>query len=1517
MGNYHALTRLRADRAPLSGLQRGLWFLDQLTPGSAAYNIPWVLDLDGPVELTALQQALDVILARHEALRTTFAVEQDEPCQLLHTELPVPIALTDLRALPTAQQAAAADAAVAQDAGEPFSLTEGPLLRVRLIRHGTDGQQERSTIVAVFHHIVWDEWSMGLFERELTECYDAALTGRTPKLPELPVQYPDYSAWERGTPREGDLAYWRRQLRGAPAVTTLPGDRVRPAHASAHGDTYHYELAPGTAARVRELARSLGATPFTVLLAAFATLVHRYTREQDLVIGTPVSTRSRPELDHLIGYFVNVLPLRLRTEPSTTFRDLVEQARDTSFDAYGHQDTPLDSIVNEVGGERSGNHPPLVQLLFGAHTQDPAELRLGGAGGRSRVQPNGTTKLDLTWSTYDDGELHGEVEFSTDLFDLATIARMACAWRELLTQALDSPDTPLGVLGLLPAAEWPALLPRPAEPAADEYGEAFSLHRGFERQVDRDPTAPALTDGRHALSYAELEVRANRLAHHLREAGVRRGDRVGLYLDRTVEAVVAILAVLKTGAAYVPVDLTAPSERVAFAFADAQVRVVVTDQPQGAAEGPWRTVHLHREAAAIAHRSAHRPEAPTTAEDVAYVIFTSGSTGRPKGVQIAHRSVNELMAATTRQLGIGPGDVATMFHSYAFDVSVWELWSALLHGGKLVVVPYLTCRSPEEFAALLARERVTLLSQTPSAFRQLTTELDERPRPLPDLRRVLLAGEALDPPAVRRWFELAQLPPAVLCNLYGTTETTVHATAHEVGADSAGEFDRSRVGSVLPHLTQVVLDDRLRPVPLGVPGELFIGGEALAHGYLNRPGLTAQRFLADPFSPVPGARMYRTGDLVRQLPGGGLEYLGRRDGQVKVRGYRIELGEIESALAAHPSVATCAVTVHEPAPGDRRLAAYLTAAPQAPAQPAELQRHLRTTLPDYMVPASFTVLAALPLTTNGKIDRAALPEPSADLVIHAEGERVPPSSELEALVAKVWSQVLDVSELGVHDNFFHLGGDSLRAVRVSSALRAAGWSVRLQDFFGEPTVAALARVATPDLGSTEEPSLKGPFTLITAADRALLPATVVDAYPTATMQLAMAYHMELSGSTDSYHNVNSYLVTGEFDPVLFERAVADAMERHPVLRTSIDLMSFSEPLQLVHRTLAPPVHVTDLRQLPEPARQAAVRADFERLRTTGFPLASAPLFAIRVHLLDDQAVQLTIAEHHAILDGWSFTSLLSELLRRHAELIADPDRPPLAAPKSGFGEFVATERAAAADQDALSFWRGRLAGVDGALRPRGDLAPAAGESGVRSTERLVPGIGALLRLAAANGGGTPKSAAFAAHLVALGRITGSARATTGLSVNGRLAREGGTEALGLFLNTVPVSAAVDGDPGALARWLHEQETAMLPYRRVPFATLARLMAGTALDSNFGFLRFHALGRLAEGATRIVSDSLRFEPTMRHEPTNFALSAAVVLDPTSDDGLLMVDHDRARLPERAAAEYAAVYLAVLDAMSARG
>jgi aryl carrier-like protein len=577
-------------------------------------------------------------------------------------------------------------------------------------------------------------------------------------------------------------------------------------------------------------------------------------------------------------------------------------------------------------------------------------------------------------------------------------------------------------------------------------------------------------------------------------------------------------------------------------------------------------------------------------------------------------------------------------------------------------VPYLTSRSPDEFAELLAAERVSFLCLTPSALRQLEPSLRRRRTALPALKWVMLGGEALDPAVVQRWSGLDPRPRARLCNLYGITETTVHVTTFDLPARTGG-FQRSLIGDAMPHLAAMVLDDWLRPCPADVPGELYIGGGALAHGYWGRPGLTAGRFVADPYTGIPGARMYRSGDVARRRPDGGLEYLGRADFQVKLRGFRIELGEIENALGAHPDVDACVVVVR-----DQRLVAYVTGR-----APAGVREFLARSLPDYMIPANVTLLDALPLTVNGKVDRAALPAPGARVA--ASGGHVPPRTPAEEAFAGIWSQLLGVDGIGVHDNFFHLGGDSIRAVQLAGALSDRGWAVSLRDVFSAPTVAGLVALARP---AARRDAAAEPFALIGPGDRAALPPGVVDAYPMVSMQLSMVFHMELTAGTGSYHNVNSYRIRAGLDPGAFRRAVADTMARHAVLRTGLDISGYSEPLQLVHGELPVPVEFADLRGVRPAAVGEAVRAAFERHRGTAFDLFEPPLFRITVQRLEERVFQLTISEHHAILDGWSFTSMLTELLERHAALAADASCAAAPPPSSTFRDFVAVEREAAA-----------------------------------------------------------------------------------------------------------------------------------------------------------------------------------------------------------------------------------------------
>ncbi len=1468
-----------ARTAPVSGLQRGLWFLDRWNPGAATYNTPWVFDFSGPLDLRLLEEALGILVRRHEALRTTFALGAEEPVQLVHDRMAVPLAVVDLRHLAEGDRAARVRDLVVAEGAAALDLRSGPLIRATAIRRG----DEETGVVFTVHHIIWDGWSAEVFERELAETYTALADGRAPVLPELTEQYADYATEERHEAYDEHRAYWASRLDGAPRLLQLPGDRTRPAVQTYRGHTEPFAVPAGTAARVREFAEAEGVTPFMVQLAAFAVLLNRYTGASDMVIGTPVTTRNRPELEHLVGCFVNLLPLRIELAPQLTFRELVQHVQDVAFDAYAYLDMPFDQIVDQLALDRSAQHPPLVQVVFGAHAESREPLRFGPVRAQRRVASNGTSKFDLTWSVFDDGELRGEAEYATDLFDAATIRAMAEEWQRVLTAALDDSDRPLRGL----------TRPEPPAPAAGPV-EGRCLHRLFEDAVDAYAERTAVTSGAVSLSYAELDARANRLAHALIAAGVRTGDRVGLLLERTHEIPVSVLAVLKAGAAYVPVDPAAPAGRAAAAWGDTGVAVVVTDRPDRVPEGPWELFHLAARAGDTARMPADRPARTVRAQDTAYLIFTSGSTGRPKGVAVTHEHVSRLLASGAGHFGFGPGEVWTLFHSFAFDWTVWELWGALHHGARLVVVPYLTSRSPEEFAELLDAERVSFLCLTPSALRQLEAVLRRRPRALPALKWIMLGGEALDPAVVERWYGLDPRPPARMCNLYGITETTVHVTTCDIEESGAG-FRRSLIGTAMPHLTAMVLDDWLRPCPAGVPGELYIGGDSLALGYWGRSSLTAGRFLADPYAARAGARMYRTGDVARRLPDGGLEYLGRADFQVKLRGFRIELGEIENALSRHPDVDACVVTVR-----DERLAAYVTGR-----EPDGVREFLAGTLPDYMIPASCTVLDAFPLTVNGKVDRAALPAPGFR---PAEAGHVAPRTAAERDFATVWSRVLEVPDVGVHDNFFHLGGDSIRAVHMAGGLHERGWQVSLRDIFDAPTIAGLAPLAQP---VTDDDADAAPFALVRDEDRRELPAGLVDAYPMVAMQLSMVFHMELAGATDSYHNVNSYRIAGAWDEPAFRQSVAEAMARHPVLRTGLDIAGFGEPLQLVHAELAPPVECDDLRDLAADEQQKAILDVFEHHRRTPFDLLCPPLFRITVQRTADDAFHLTVSEHHAILDGWSFTSLLSELLRRHGALAAAPDSAAAPPPASSFRDFVAAEGRAAADPAALGYWRGKLRGVSGELW---DAVPDHPEL-PRTVQRVLPQAPGQLRRAADAAGVPVKAVALAAHMRALGQITARDRVTTGLTVNGRLERLGGTDTYGLFLNTVPLTCEVAGDdPLALVRAVHHEELDMMPHRRVPFARLARMMTSTRLDGQFAYLRFHALGRL--DAARIVDDGLiGCEPVMRHEPNNFTFCASLVQDPVTERVLLAVDHQRSVVPDALVDAYHDAYTAALQRMAA--
>jgi amino acid adenylation domain-containing protein len=1040
----------RAGAPPLSFAQERLWFLDRLRPGEISYNLPFALRLRGALDADALERSLGEIVRRHDALRTTFREVDGSPVQVIAPFDGFRLAVMDLAHLPEeTREAEVQRELVAEGVTRLFDLSAGPLFRAALLRLGA----EEHVLLLSQHHIVSDGWSMGVLYRELSALYEAYREGRESPLPQLPVQYADYAVWQReqveGEVLDRQLAYWRERLAGAPELLELPTDRPRPAVQTYRGATVPVSFSPELLERLQALGRSEGATLYMTLLGAFQVLLSKYSGSDDIVVGSPIAGRTRKEVEELIGFFVNTLVLRTDLSGDPSFREVLRRAREVTLGAYEHQEVPFERLVAELQPERSLSHTPLFQVIFTLQTAGGEAGALPGLEvsevGAERVSAKFDLSLVLTPTPQG---LRGGLTYPTDLFERGTVDRMLGHLERVLEQVAADADVRLSRLDLLGEAER-ALVLEEWNPAAAAYPADRCIHELFEAQAARTPGAVAAVYAGEALSYAELNARANQLAHHLRRRGVGPEVRVGICLERSLEMVVGILAVLKAGGAYVPLDPAYPAERLAFILADSATPVLLTRETlRGAlpAREDVEVVSLDGAAEEIAAESAENPESGAGPDSLAYVIYTSGSTGAPKGALIEHRNVARLFSATEAWFGFGADDVWTLFHSYAFDFSVWELWGALLYGGRVVVVPFDVSRDPEAFHALVRREGVTVLNQTPSAFRQFIRVDAERGGELA-LRNVIFGGEALEPASLREWVERRGAETPRLVNMYGITETTVHVTYRPLGREDVFGGSGSPIGRAIPDLRLYVLDPARLPVPIGVPGELYVGGAGVARGYLNRPELTAERFVEDPFAP---GRLYRTGDRVRWMADGTLEYLGRLDEQVKIRGFRIELGEIEVRLAEHPEVREAVVLAREDVPGDRRLVAYVVGEVEADA----LRAHVRQGLPEYMVPSAFVVLDRLPLTANGKVDRKALPAP--DLAT-AEDRYVAPRTPAEEVLAGIWAEVLRLERVGVEESFFDLGGHSLLATRVLSRVRELfGVDLPLRALFEGPTVAEMA-----------------------------------------------------------------------------------------------------------------------------------------------------------------------------------------------------------------------------------------------------------------------------------------------------------------------------------------------------------------------------------------------------------------------------------------------------------------------------
>lgn len=1037
-------TRPDPRTAPLSFIQRQVWLVDQLTPGNPAYNLPRGLRLRGPLDQAALASAFDLVIRRHEILRTTFVAEGGGPRQLIHPDLAIRIAVTSLEHVPMEERERELEALATQESLRPFDLSCLPLVRVTLFRLGT----EEHVLVVNVHHIVVDGLSLDLLLDEVGAAYRAYTSGAEPALPALPLQYGDFAQWEReqwadDAAHATEIEYWRTTLAGPLPVLELPTDRPRPPVESWRGSNLFFRLPPEVGSGVRMLARRERCTGFMVLLAAFEVLLSRHAETADLVIGTPLGARPREELQPLIGNFLTMVGLRCSLSGRPTFLDLLHRGRDATLEALMNA-VPLTIVMRQLAIERVAGRNPVFQVLI-EMLRTPA-TQLGDLDVTPFDFDLGFAQFDLSLHIHDEGEGYlARLEYNTDLFDRATVARIAAAFLEVVRHAVTHPEQPADDIPILPEEERQRILAASTGPEVEVVDQPVPAL--VDAQAARTPERLAVRSGGAALTYAELTARVDRVAQLLRARGAGRAQRIGVCLERGGDLIATLLGVLKTGAAYVPLDPSYPAPRLRFMATDAQLSLLVSTAPlAGWCELPRERQLLLDVDAGTAGPGAERarngaPERPA-ATDPAYVIYTSGSTGTPKGVVIPHGAVVNLLAGMAREPGIAAHDILLAVTTVCFDIAVLELFLPLCVGASVVVAARDDVRDGEALRSLLDQEEVTIMQATPVTWRLLLEAGWQGRSPF----KALVGGEALP----RDLVEALHARGAEVWNMYGPTETTIWSTCARIDDLSTG----ITIGRPIANTTVRVLDARRRPRPIGVPGELHIGGAGLAIGYWDRPELTSERFVPDP-DGAAGARLYRTGDRVRLRGDGRLEHLGRLDDQVKLRGFRIELGEIEAHLTRHPGIREAAAVVRTDPPGDPRLVAYLVGEPGGTVGTEPVRDRLRAELPEFMIPAEYVVLEALPRTANGKVDHRALPAPARDRT--PRGSPAAPRTSTEAMVLEIFRDVLGRSTIGMHDNFFDLGGDSLMAARLVLRLRAASeCDVPLRRLFERQTPAGLA-----------------------------------------------------------------------------------------------------------------------------------------------------------------------------------------------------------------------------------------------------------------------------------------------------------------------------------------------------------------------------------------------------------------------------------------------------------------------------
>src|SRR5215470_13409805 len=1375
---------------PLSFAQQRLWFLDQLEPGNPLYNIPQALRIRGALDVGALEQSLAEIVHRHEALRTRFELVENQPAQVISERGNVQLPTTDLRALAGDQRDRETQRLIAEEAALPFDLSQGPLFRARLFRLGP----EEHLLVLCIHHVVSDRWSMGVMAEEMAALYSAFAAGKPSPLPELAIQYADFAVWQRswlhGAALDQHLSYWKRQLTHAPAVLELPSDRTRPAVQSFRGATASRVLPQQLVARLTELSRSEGVTVFMTLLAAFQTLLSRYSGQEDIVVGSPIANRNHAEIEPLIGFFVNTLALRTDLAGDPTFRTLLARLKETALQAYAHQDLPFEKLVEELQSERSLSHNPIFQAMFALQNAPWQLLPLQGLQVERVPVYTVTSMFDMSWFVIEvpDG-LMVRAEYSTDLFDESTITRALQHFENLLEAAVEHPEWTLWQLPLLGEDEKRKVLAEFNDTQADF--PPLCIHHLLEQTAKQHPEATALISGSEQFTYRELNERANKIARYLVKLGAGRESLVGVFMERTADLVPAIFGVLKAGSAYVPLDSSYPRERLKGILQDSQAKIVLTQQSlAGQLENDGtKFVCLDSEWGTINGELGSNANVSVSPNDLAYVLFTSGSTGRPKGVALEHR--NNVTFVQWAQTVFTPDELSGVLFctSVGFDMSTFEMFLTVAAGGKIILA-----ENALYLPALPAKNEVTLINTVPSVIAELL-QLGALPG---SVRTVALAGEVLPNRLAEELYRTDTV--AKVYNLYGPTES---------GYSTWTLVPRSgpvTIGRPIANEQCYILDRRLNPAPVGTPGELYLAGEGLARGYLGRPDLTAERFVANPFAADRDRRMYRTGDLCRWLESGEIEYLGRIDNQVKLRGFRIELGEIEGVLGRHPKIRQCTVMAREDQPGLKRLVAYIASGD--PPATEELLAHVSQCLPEFMVPSAFVIMASLPLTFNGKIDRRGLPVP--EYIPDEQQHYIAPRNSVEKKIAAIWGEVLHREDISAEADFFASGGHSLLAAQVISRLRLTfDVEIPVRAIFESPRLDVLASRIQSARPGLEIPPIRR------VSRQVPLPPSFA--------QQRLWFLDQLDPNSPVYNIAYTLKITGPINADAIESSLNVVATRHESLRTSF-ASDGGQPVQIIHDTVRVPFRNVDLSSLDASVREAEARRLIAEDANRAIDLTQAPLLRAMLLRLSEDEHYLLINIHHIVSDRWSM-GILSRELGNVYERTLEGRLAELSELPLQYADYAVWQREWLKGdvlEGHLAYWKTKLQDAPPLLELPTDRPRQATESfrGEVADISLPANLAKRLNELSQRQGVTLFMTLLGAFQALLSRYSGQNDVVVGTAIANRSQPEL-ENVIGFFLNTLPLRTKLSGDPTFAEIISRAKETALGAYAHqdLPFEKL--------------------------------------------------------------------------------------------------